>query len=76
MNKVPDFVVNIIRWIIYSCISFLLLLPFFDGDIAKKICGALILGWFFAVGNEITTQLKGFVELLSQIIQLLNNNKK
>lgn len=51
--KIP---MSIVRWVCYSFIFMLLILPFVAGlerDGSKAVCGGLILGWFASQLNAI-----------------------
>lgn len=53
----PVFIpMRIVRWVIYSVVFGLLLLPFLAGsehDGAKAVCGGAILGWFASQLNAL-----------------------
>jgi hypothetical protein len=53
----PVFIpMRIVRWILYSFIFMLLLVPFVQGlryDGAKAACGGLIMGWFASQLNAL-----------------------
>ena len=57
MDKEPSLPVripmNIVRWVCYSFVFFLLLLPFFAPDGKQCVSGGCILGWFASQLNAL-----------------------